>query len=49
MTGKAKACTFAFMKARCSLVVRCREKHDNWKNKTGKGDNLFFKALADKF
>ena len=26
-----KACAVAFMKARNSFVVRCREKHANWK------------------
>ena len=26
-----KTCTVAFMKARNSLVVRCREKRANWK------------------
>ena len=36
-----KECTVAFMKARNSLAVRWREKHDNWK-KTGDGENLFF-------
>ena len=43
-----KACTVAFMKARNSLVVQCREKHVNWK-KTEDGENLFFKALANRF
>ena len=36
-----KACIIAFMKARNSLVVRCREK-----KKTEDGENVFFKALA---
>ena len=45
-----KACTVAFMKARNSLVVRCREKHVNWKKrKTEDGENLFFKALDNRF
>ena len=37
-----KACTADFMKARNSLVVRCREKHVNWKKKTEDGENLSF-------
>ena len=36
------------MKAINSLVVSCREKHDNWK-KTEDGENLFFKALDNRF
>ena len=44
-----KACTVAFMKARNSLVVQCREKHVNWRKKTKDGENLFFKALANRF
>ena len=43
-----KACTVAFMKARNSLIARCREKHVNWK-KTEDEKNLFFKALANRF
>ena len=39
-----KACIIAFMKARNSLVVRCREK-----KKTEGGENVFFKALAKIF
>ena len=39
-----KACILAFMKARNSLVVRCREK-----KKTEDGENVFFKALAKIF
>ena len=42
-----KACTVAFMKARNSLVVRCREKHANSK-KTEDGENVFFKALDNR-
>ena len=34
-----KARTVAFMKARNSLVVQCREKHVNWK-KTKDGESL---------
>ena len=38
------------MKATNSLVVRCREKHVNWKKKTTEvGENLFFKALDNRF
>ena len=43
-----KVCTFAFMKTRNSLV-QCREKHVNWEKKTKDGENLFFKALANRF
>ena len=43
------ACTVAFMKARDSLVFLCREKRVNWKKKTETGENLFFKALANRF
>ena len=43
-----KACTVAFMKGRNYLVIRCREKHGNWK-KSDDGENLFFKALANRF
>ena len=43
------ASTVAFMKARNSLVVRCRVKHVNWKKKTEDGENLFFKALDNRF
>ena len=42
----AKACTVAFMKARNSLVVRCREERVNWKKD---GENLFFKASTNRF
>ena len=37
-----KACVVAFMKARNSLVVWCREK----KKKTENGENVFFKSLV---
>ena len=43
-----KACTVALMKARNSLVVHCRKKHVNWQ-KTKDGENLFFKAIANRF
>ena len=43
------ACTVAFMKARKSLVVRCREKYANWKKNRRYGENLFFKALDNRF
>ena len=36
------------MKARNFLVIRCREKHVNWRN-TGDAENLFFKVLANRF
>ena len=41
------ACTVAFIKARNSLVIQCREKHATWKKKDD-GENLFFKALANR-
>ena len=46
-----KACTVAFMKTRNSFIVRCREKHVNCKKKkkTEDGENLFFKALRNRF
>ena len=53
-----KACKVAVMKARNSLVVRCREKHVNWKKKETcqlgskkgeNGENIFLKALANRF
>ena len=45
-----KACTVASMKARISLVVvQCREKKVNWKKNTEDSENLFFKALANRF
>ena len=45
----AKACTVASMKARNSLVVvECREKNQLEK-KTEDDENLFFKALANRF
>ena len=40
-----KSCIFAFMKARNSFVVCCRDK----KKKTDNGENVFFKALAKIF
>ena len=41
-----KACTVALMKARNSLVVRCREKHSiPIAKKQRYGENLFFNAL----
>ena len=43
-----KTCAVAFMKARNSLIVRCREKRVNWK-KTENGENIFFKALVNRF
>ena len=44
----AKTSTVAFMKARNSLVVRCREKRNNM-DKTEDGENIFLKALANRF
>ena len=41
-----EACAVAFMKARNSLVVRCR--NVNWK-KTEDGEHLFFKVLDNRF
>ena len=43
----AKACTVVLMKARDSLVVQCREKHVNQKNKIyikkpPRSENVFF-------
>ena len=43
-----KTCTVAFMKARISLVIRCREKCAIWK-KTENGGNMFHKAVANRF
>ena len=43
-----KACTVAFMKAKISLVIRCREERVNWK-KAEDRESLFFKALAIDF
>ena len=43
-----KACKVAFMKAKNSLIVRCREKRVNWK-KTENGENRAFKTLANRF
>ena len=45
MIEVTKACIAAFMKARNSLVVWCREK----KNKREDGKNVSFKALAKNF
>ena len=39
-----KACRGAFMKARNSLILQCREKKKN-----RDGENVFFKALANRF
>ena len=36
------------MKTRNPTVVRCREKCVNWK-KTENGENVFFKALPNRF
>ena len=36
------------MKTRNPMVVRCREKCVNWK-KTEDGENVFFKALPNRF
>ena len=47
MIKLAKASTVAFMKARNSLVVRCREKYATWEKKED-GENLFFKAVANR-
>ena len=48
-----KSCTVAFMKARHSLVVRCREervkKKRGKKAQTENGEKLFFKALVIDF
>ena len=52
MTEITKACTVAFMKARNSLVVRCREKRANWKKtkKTSRNyENIFLKLLLIDF
>ena len=50
MIETTKACTVASMKARNSLVVvQCREKKVNWKKNTEDSENLFFKALANRF
>ena len=43
-----KTTTLAFMRARNSLVARCREKHVNWK-KNRRCENLFFKTLGNRF
>ena len=40
--------TVVFMKARNSLVVRCRKKRVNRK-KTKHGESIFFKALPNTF
>ena len=44
-TEITKACTFAFMKARNSLVVQFRK---IGKKKTENGENIFFKALINR-
>ena len=40
-----------FLKARNSLVFQCREERFNWEKekKTEDGENLFFKASANRF
>ena len=53
MIGIAKACTVVLMRARDSLVVRCREKDVNQKKKKKKNTQkivkmYLFKALANK-
>ena len=49
MIERTKACTVAFMKARNSLVVPCKEKHVNWKKKQKIVNICFFKALVNRF
>ena len=50
MIEKANAYIVAFMKARNFLFVRCREERINWEKKNTKdGENLFFKASANRF
>ena len=44
-----KACTVAFMKARNSLVFRCKEELVNWKKITENGGKLFVKASNNRF
>ena len=41
-----KACKVAFIKAKNLLVVRCRERHFDWKKEDWK--NNFFKALGNR-
>ena len=43
-----KICTVTFMKTRNSFFRRCREKRVNLK-KTEHGEDMFFKALANRF
>ena len=43
-----KACAASFMKARDNLVLRCREKRVRLKKREN-GENVFFKALANRF
>ena len=49
MIDITKACTVAFIKARNSLVDRCRKKHVNWKKKEKMERIYFFKVLASRF
>ena len=51
MIETTKKCTVALMKAINSLVIQCREKRVHWKkkNKTENDENIFFKALANRF
>ena len=44
-----KACTVTFMEPKNSLVVRCTEKHVNWKRKQKMVKINFWKALANRF
>ena len=43
-----KACAASFMKARDNFVLRCREKRVRLKKREN-GENVFFKALANRF
>ena len=43
-----KACTVTFMKARSYVVLRCRE-NLSIRKKRENGENVFFKALANRF
>ena len=49
MAEITKAGTVVFTKTTSSLVVQCRENHVTWEKKTKDGENLFFKALANRF
>ena len=46
-----KACSVLFMKARSSLTVRCRErqKKKNTQKTPKDSENVFFKALTNRF